>query len=97
MDRDATLEDFLDPGDGGSSDAVTGGSTDEKQDDDAPDTEARGDDAPDTEVRDDGAPGTASSTMHYRPSGGACAICGTVVERRWRDDDGLVCRDCKAW
>jgi len=87
MDRDATLEDFLEPGDGGSSDAVTGGSTDEKQDDDAPDTEAGGGDAPDT----------ATSTMHYRPGGGACAICGTVVERRWRDDDGLVCRDCKAW
>ncbi|QSG06619.1 DUF7573 domain-containing protein [Halapricum desulfuricans] len=39
----------------------------------------------------------ATSTMSHRARGGACAICGDVVERRWREADDLVCRDCKNW
>jgi len=39
----------------------------------------------------------AVSTYDWTPGGADCEGCGAVVERRWRDDDGLVCGDCKAW
>lgn len=75
MERDATLEEFLDSGEREPPETASGGPTDEKRDD----------------------ADMATSTMSYRPGGGACAVCGTAVERRWRDDNGLVCRDCKTW
>ena len=47
---------------------------------------------------DDGdAPEPVVSTFEWTPSGAACAACGSDVERRWREDGGLVCTDCKAW
>ncbi|MFC6836714.1 DUF7573 domain-containing protein [Halomarina ordinaria] len=39
----------------------------------------------------------AVSTMDWTSGGAPCAACGTHVERRWRDGDGLVCADCKEW
>lgn len=39
----------------------------------------------------------AESTYAWSPDGDACAACGAVVERRWRDSDGLVCETCKTW
>ncbi|MCU4718234.1 DUF7573 domain-containing protein [Halapricum hydrolyticum] len=105
MERDATLEDFLDSGEGDPPDTASGGPIDADRDDETPDTADRDDETPDTADRDDETPDTAepddadiaTSAMSYRSGGGACAVCGTVVERRWRDDDGLVCRDCKTW
>jgi len=39
----------------------------------------------------------AVSTHRWHPEGKSCAACGATVTRLWRDDDGLVCRDCKDW
>lgn len=81
MERDATLEDFL-----------AGDETDPPDDESGESPEGASDQSDETpEVKQ------ATSTMSYRPGGGACAVCGTVVERRWHEADGLVCRDCKDW
>ncbi|WP_299232745.1 DUF7573 domain-containing protein [Natronomonas sp.] len=37
------------------------------------------------------------STYAWTPGGRACPACGSVVERRWRDGDELVCVDCVSW
>jgi len=36
-------------------------------------------------------------TMRWSADGDACDDCGTVVSRRWRDGDDVVCADCKEW
>jgi hypothetical protein len=63
-----------------------------------------GDDEPttDDESTADGEPTAteadpATVTYRWQPDGAACARCGTTTERQWRDDDGFVCADCKAW
>ncbi|MDZ7701619.1 MAG: hypothetical protein U5J98_05875 [Halobacteriales archaeon] len=38
-----------------------------------------------------------AETVTWSSAGGDCARCGATVEERWRDDDALVCGDCKAW
>lgn len=38
-----------------------------------------------------------SPTYTWSPDGAACAACGAVVERRWREDGDLVCPACKSW
>lgn len=38
----------------------------------------------------------AVSTFEWAP-GADCPRCGAAAERRWRDDDELVCADCKGW
>lgn len=65
---------------------------------------ATGDDEPttDDESTADGEPTAteadpATVTYRWQPDGAACARCGTTTERQWRDDDGFVCADCKAW
>ena len=65
---------------------------------------ATGDDEPttDDESMADGEPTAteadpATVTYRWQPDGAACARCGTTTERQWRDDDGFVCADCKAW
>lgn len=37
------------------------------------------------------------STYAFAPEGAACAACGAVVRRRWRQGRELVCPDCKRW
>ncbi|MFC7097003.1 DUF7573 domain-containing protein [Halobaculum marinum] len=39
----------------------------------------------------------AEATYDHSPDGAACAACGETVTRRWRDDPGYVCEDCKEW
>jgi len=39
----------------------------------------------------------AVSTYVWGAAGTACAACGDSVQRRWRQDDLLVCDDCKEW
>jgi hypothetical protein len=39
----------------------------------------------------------AVTTYAWHGVGAACDACGATVGRRWRDGDGLVCRDCKEW
>lgn len=36
-------------------------------------------------------------TYTWSPTGGGCAVCGAIVDRRWRDGDSLVCSECKSW
>ncbi|QSG13079.1 Uncharacterized protein HSBGL_2679 [Halapricum desulfuricans] len=101
MERDATLEDFLARDDTsdesvGESDEQSGEPAEERPGEPAEERpgestdERQGEKPPEAVDR-------AISTMSYRSEGGACAACGSVVERRWRGDDGLVCRDCKSW
>lgn len=39
----------------------------------------------------------ARATYGWTPDGGACECCGDSVEKRWRDEDGMVCAGCKDW
>jgi len=39
----------------------------------------------------------AVATYDWTPGGAACAACGETAERRWRDEPGFVCEDCKKW
>ncbi|WP_435317081.1 DUF7573 domain-containing protein [Haloarchaeobius sp. TZWSO28] len=39
----------------------------------------------------------AVTTYSWTPEGGECASCGTATQRRWRDQSGFVCVDCKEW
>lgn len=39
----------------------------------------------------------ARSTMAWTGDGAACDTCDDIVQRRWRDGDGLVCGACKEW
>jgi len=80
--EDASLDEFLDAGGDSDGDDDRGG-----------DATAEG--TADADPLDDVAPATATAT--WRPDGAACAACGSVVERRWRDGDDLVCGDCKEW
>jgi hypothetical protein len=81
---DASLDDFV-GGDGNSDDATT------------PDDETGvADDDGVTNPPTDGVEPT-TTTATWSPTGAACADCGTVVERRWRDDERFVCVDCKEW
>jgi len=41
--------------------------------------------------------GPAVSTYVWSDAGGECAACGATADRRWRQDDELVCPECKAW
>ena len=38
-----------------------------------------------------------TSTYAWSPDGAPCDACGATVDERWRDDQGLVCADCKEW
>ncbi|WP_227352780.1 DUF7573 domain-containing protein [Haladaptatus salinisoli] len=46
---------------------------------------------------DEAAVEPAGATYGWTPDGAACERCGESVERRWSDDDGMVCSDCKEW
>ena len=92
MPEDASLDDFL------------GGGDDQSDEDGPVDDEAT--DAPaaaEAEPLEDGdhvSPRTvepATTTAAWSLDGAACSVCGTVVEQRWRSDDGLVCPTCKEW
>jgi len=39
----------------------------------------------------------ARTTYAWSDEGTTCKSCGETVERRWRQDDRLVCPDCKDW
>ena len=39
----------------------------------------------------------AAATYVWNGDGGVCNACGERSGRRWRQEDGLVCPDCKEW
>jgi hypothetical protein len=104
MDDHRTLDDFLegpgDESDGGDEPASEEASTDA---DDSADG-SRSDGSADGSGSDGSADGPSSddvvpltSTYQWTPDGATCADCGSVVERRWRDEDVFVCAGCKEW
>ncbi|WP_255197934.1 DUF7573 domain-containing protein [Halorarius litoreus] len=96
MSRDRSLDEFARSapsdsadGDGASGDEAAEAEAD-SEDVDAADSSPAGE-----EPVDDVSP--AVSTYAFAPDGAACDSCGAVVQKRWRDDAGLVCPDCKQW
>lgn len=95
MDRDASLDDFLD---------TTSEETDETPEPNASEPENEGavaerDADPEPESVE-----PARSTGRWDREGAVCDACGTSVTRRWReasegetDTDSFVCVECKSW
>ena len=88
MARDRSLDEFL-----GGEQRDPDDETDEADETD-PDDEPI--ESESSEALDD-AVEPAVSTYAFSPDGASCAACGTVVQKRWRDDGELVCPDCKRW
>ena len=106
MSEDRSLTEFTDAErDSGDSESDSGDSVIPTGDDEpTTDDESMADDEPTTDdesMADDEPTATeadpATVTYRWQPDGAACARCGTTTERQWRDDDGFVCADCKAW
>lgn len=83
MDRDASLDDFL-------------GSDDESADDTAADRSATTAPPDAGQLDDDRAVDPATSTSAWTTDG-VCDSCGEPAQRRWREDDALVCGACASW
>jgi formylmethanofuran dehydrogenase subunit E len=96
MSPDRSLDEFLSQSDttqDGETDDATPGETDEPLDGEA-------DEASDGEVEARPSALTvhpARSTMAWTVDDTTCDACGEIVQRRWRDDDQLVCSACKEW
>ena len=112
MSEDRPLTEFTDAerdsgdseSDSGDSVIATGDDEPTASDESTADGEPTTDDEPtadDEPTTDDEPTATeadpATVTYRWQPDGAACARCGTTTERQWRDDDGFVCADCKAW
>ena len=102
--RDTSLDDFVgeddasEEGESTDSDAPggAGGAEPAPGDAEAAETATDGVDA-DADGGDKGTPEPAAPTFDWTPDGSVCAACGERVERRWTDDDRLVCAACKGW
>jgi len=104
--EDRSLDDFLDAGsDDAEESAASDPSAEDASDVDATESDV---DAPEsaseTTAEADDSPGVdadvvepAVSTYVWSGEGGECAACGATVDRRWRQDDDLVCVECKEW
>ena len=94
MSEDRPLTEFTDAErDSGDSESDSGDSVIPTGDNEpTTDDESTADDEPTATEAD-----PATVTYRWQPDGAACARCGTTTERQWRDDDGFVCADCKAW
>lgn len=111
--RDSSLDEYLDgeeseEGDDTAESETSTESSDAEEtasDGTANEEEAAGDDTADegtvndepVDEEESDAVDPAESTYDWTPTGASCAACSATVERRWRDDDGLVCADCKSW
>lgn len=71
----------------------TAGGAGTESDDGTPTSEA----GPGREVGAEAPVEPATATYAWAADGADCPQCGATVERRWRDDDRLVCADCKNW
>lgn len=93
MGRDRSLDEFLNQSDaspeGETDNAIPEGETDESQDSEA------GNDVEEEDPTLTVHP--ARSTMAWTADDVTCDACGEVVQRRWRDNDQLVCSACKEW
>ena len=101
MPEDRSLDDFAGANDGGGETGADDGAVDsadgdkgddgDKGADTGTESDAAGVDPADAEVE----PAVETSTWHA--DGAECDRCGERVERRWRDEDALVCADCASW
>ncbi|WP_158055275.1 DUF7573 domain-containing protein [Halorussus halophilus] len=82
MSEDASLDSFA-PGESDSEETDTPAESDDHEADEL---------SSDSQVVE-----PATSTYEWSPAGQECDHCGDTVARRWRDDDVLVCQDCKSW
>lgn len=85
MTRDTSLDEFVGAGGSAESDDAGGEAT-------ATDGDAAADDATAEDAVE-----PAVVTYDVSPDGAECAACGETVTRRWRDDPGMVCGECKEW
>lgn len=101
MPEDRSLDDFAEANESGDAepattepggDAGAAGPEPDSDDSGGPDGDSAASNAdPDDAVE----PAVETSTWHA--DGAACDRCGERVDRRWRDDDALVCTDCVSW
>ena len=93
---DASLDAFIgEPTD--DSEGPADGGSDPDDADGADDADGGATESTDAAAAEPTAVDSTPSTYAWDPAGVACADCGAVVERRWRDGDRLVCTECKAW
>lgn len=98
MARDASLDEFLDVDpDGEHAGDADGEETGRRDPAAASDAESRTADGTDAGSPADGAADPVRPVAQWRPNGAACGACGAMVERRWRDEDCLVCGECYDW
>jgi hypothetical protein len=91
MDRDRSLDEFLSPSQSDTtSDSSSGGAMTDQETGESRDNETESDVATLTVH-------PARSTMAWTAEDAACDACDSVVQRRWRDDEQLVCSACKEW
>jgi hypothetical protein len=101
MNEDSSLEEFaagtVAEGERAESTEENGGSTqntDAKTDSES--STSGGDDSGVEDSPEEAVTPTAS-TYGYSPGKAACGACGTRVRRRWRDEDDMLCGECKEW
>ncbi|WP_435196129.1 DUF7573 domain-containing protein [Natronomonas sp. EA1] len=71
----------------------TGEEREDPDDEPEPETvESKADEEPEPETVE-----PAKPTYDWSPEGTECEACGETVEKRWRDDEGMVCGECKGW
>ncbi|EFW92034.1 hypothetical protein ZOD2009_11175 [Haladaptatus paucihalophilus DX253] len=97
MSEDTSLSEFV--GKTGESDRQDGADGQDETVETAETTDADGSatDHESAEKPDEPAVEPARATYDWTPDGAACTRCGAAVEKRWRDDGGMVCADCKEW
>lgn len=96
---DSSLDDFLDgdddEGENGGAAEADPTMTDTTGDESDPTAEEAG--GVEDSAVDSAAVEPAVSTYAWSAEPVACVECGTAVRRRYRDESGLVCADCKEW
>ena len=101
MAEDASLDDFLDAGNGSGSEGDGNGDGNGAVEDGTVETESgpadSGGSSEAVEPTPSEAVEPAATTYAWSPEGAACAECGEVVERRWIQGGVLVCGACKSW
>jgi hypothetical protein len=91
MGRDRSLDEFLSPSQSDTTpDSSSGSATPDQETDESRNNETESDVATLTVH-------PAHSTMVWTADDAACDACDSVVQRRWRDDEQLVCSACKEW
>lgn len=93
MDRETTLDEFLD----GQVSAESVEADPESAEADAADGSPSSGDGDVENALDDGTVDDPTSTCRWTPGSEPCPRCGAETRRRWRGPDGLVCAACRGW